>query len=47
MKMMQDTDAIMADCADMIEARGLDPASTRLAIQAMLDEQPAPLRGTH
>ncbi len=44
MKMMQDADAIMADCADMIAERGLDPASTRLAIQAMLDEQPAPLR---
>jgi heterodisulfide reductase subunit D len=45
LKMMQDTDAIMADCQDMIKERGLDPTSTRLAIQAMLDEQPAPLRG--
>jgi Fe-S oxidoreductase len=45
MKMMQDADAIMADCQDVIKERGLDPASTRLAIQAMLAEQPAPLRG--
>jgi hypothetical protein len=45
MKMMQDADAILADCADMIEEHGLDRTSTRLAIQAMLDEQPAPLRG--
>jgi Fe-S oxidoreductase len=45
LKMMQDADAIMADCRDLIEERGLDPETTRLAIQAMLDEQPAPLRG--
>jgi heterodisulfide reductase subunit D len=45
LKMMQDVDAIMADCRDIIEQRGLDPATTRLAIKAMLDEQPAPLRG--
>ncbi len=44
-KMMQDADAILADCRDLIEAHGLDIEATRAAIQAMLDEQPAPLRG--
>jgi heterodisulfide reductase subunit D len=45
LKIMQDADAILADCADLVQKHGLDPATTRLAIQAMLDEQPAPLRG--
>ncbi|MGB6444257.1 MAG: (Fe-S)-binding protein [Xanthobacteraceae bacterium] len=44
LKMMQDADTILADCADLVEKHGLDAATTRLAIQAMLDEQPAPLR---
>jgi heterodisulfide reductase subunit D len=45
LKMMQDADAILTDCRDLVEKHGLDEATTRLAIQAMLDEQPAPLRG--
>jgi heterodisulfide reductase subunit D len=45
LKMMQNADAILADCRDLVERHGLDPAATRLAIQAMLKEQPAPLRG--
>jgi Fe-S oxidoreductase len=45
LKMMQDADAILADCRDLVEAHGLDVEVTRAAIQAMLDEQPAPLRG--
>jgi Fe-S oxidoreductase len=45
LKMMQDADAILADCRDLVEAHGLDIEATRAAIQAMLDEQPAPLRG--
>jgi hypothetical protein len=45
LKMMQDADAILADCRDLVQQHGLDPAATRLAVQAMLDEQPAPLRG--
>jgi heterodisulfide reductase subunit D len=44
LKMMQDADAILADCRDLVEARGLDVEATRAAIVAMLDEQPAPLR---
>jgi Fe-S oxidoreductase len=46
LKIMQDADAILADCADLVAKHGLDPATTRLAIKAMLDEQPAPLRGS-
>jgi hypothetical protein len=45
LKMMQDADAILDDCRDLMDQHGLDPATTRLAIQAMLDEQPLPLRG--
>jgi Fe-S oxidoreductase len=45
LKMMQDADAIADDCKDLAAMHGLDPATTRLAIQAMLDEQPLPLRG--
>ena len=45
LKIMQDADAILIDCADLVQKHGLDPATTKLAIQAMLDEQPAPLRG--
>ena len=42
---IQDVDAIAADCGDLAAQHGLDAKSTRQAIQAMLDEQPLPLRG--
>ena len=45
LKMMQDADAIAADCGDLIAQHGLDPVASRQAIQAMLEEQPLPLRG--
>jgi Fe-S oxidoreductase len=45
LKMMQDADAILADCRDLVEQHGLDVEVTRAAIKAMLDEQPASLRG--
>jgi heterodisulfide reductase subunit D len=45
LKIMQDADAILADCRDLVAKHGLDRDTTRRAIQAMLDEQPAPLRG--
>jgi heterodisulfide reductase subunit D len=45
LKKLQDVDTIMADCQDLAAKHGLDPATTRLAIQAMLEEQPLPLRG--
>jgi hypothetical protein len=45
LKLMQDADAILADCEDLVERHGFDRDTTRAAIQTMLDEQPAPLRG--
>jgi heterodisulfide reductase subunit D len=45
LKMLQDIDAIAADCGDLIARHGLDIESTREAIAAMLEEQPLPLRG--
>jgi heterodisulfide reductase subunit D len=45
LKMLQDADAIAEDCRDLIAQHGLDPAATRAAIQAMIEEQPLPLRG--
>jgi hypothetical protein len=45
LKMLQDADAILADCRDLIEQHGLDVEATRQAIKAMLDERPMPLRG--
>jgi heterodisulfide reductase subunit D len=45
LKMMQDVDTILDDCKDLVLRHGLDPQATRHAIQSMLAEQPAPLRG--
>jgi heterodisulfide reductase subunit D len=45
LKMLQDIDAIMADCGDLVAQHGLDVESTRAAIAAMIEEQPLPLRG--
>ncbi|MFI4960440.1 MAG: hypothetical protein ACHP82_03185 [Hyphomicrobiales bacterium] len=45
LKIMQDADAIVADCKDLIAARGLDPALARAVVKAMLAEQPLPLVG--
>lgn len=46
LKIMQDADAIVADCKDMIAARGIDPAKAReMVVKAMLAEQPLPLKG--
>ncbi len=47
LKIMQDADAIVADCADMIAARNIDPALAReVVVKAMLAEQPLPLVGS-
>ena len=43
LKLMQDVDAILADCADLATEHGLDPATSRLAVEAMLNDQPLPL----
>jgi heterodisulfide reductase subunit D len=45
LKLLQDVDAIAADCGDLVAQHGLDAETTRQAIQAMLEEQPLPLRG--
>jgi len=45
LKLMQDVDAILADCADLAAGHRLDPATARLAVEAMLDDQPLPLVG--
>ena len=44
LKMMQDVDAVAADCRDLIAQHGLDVETTRHAIQAMIEEQPLALR---
>ena len=46
LKMMQDADAIIADCAKMIAAHDLDPEEVReVVVSGILGEQPLPLRG--
>ena len=46
LKIMQDADAIVADCKDMIDAYRIDPAMARsVVVKAMLNEQPLPLVG--
>jgi Fe-S oxidoreductase len=46
LKIMQDADAIVADCKDLMDAHGLDPALARaVVVKAMLAEQPLPLIG--
>jgi hypothetical protein len=45
LKIMQDADAIVADCKDMIAAYRIAPAFARdVVVKAMLNEQPLPLR---
>ena len=44
LKIMNDVDAIAADCNDLVTRHGLDPETTRAVIQAMLEEQPLPVR---
>jgi heterodisulfide reductase subunit D len=43
LKLMQDVDAIAADCRDLSAHHGLDAATTREVITAMLEDQPVPL----
>ena len=46
LKIMQDADAIVADCKDMIDAYQIDPAMARtVVLKAMLNEQPLALLG--
>jgi len=47
LKIMQDADAIVADCSDMLAARGFDLGKARdIVVKAMLNEQPLSLRGS-
>jgi heterodisulfide reductase subunit D len=44
LKIMQDADAIVADCKDLIAANGVDPAMARdMVAKVMLADQPLPL----
>jgi Fe-S oxidoreductase len=45
LKLKQDIDAILADCADLIAHHGLKVEAARAAVEEMLDEQPLPLIG--
>src|SRR5258707_936337 len=45
LKLKQDVDAILADCADLAAQHALAPATARLAVEAMLNDQPLPLVG--
>ena len=46
LKVMQDADAIVDDCADLIARHGLDAEEARRVVaSAMLAEQPLPLIG--
>ena len=46
LKVMQDADAIVAECADLIARHALDPATARtVVIRAMLGDQPLALMG--
>jgi heterodisulfide reductase subunit D len=45
LKLKQDVDAIVADCADLVAHHGLDPQAARAVVEEMLDEQPLPLAG--
>jgi len=46
LKIKQDVDAILADCADMLDHNGIDADAARPVIEmALLGDQPLPLRG--
>jgi heterodisulfide reductase subunit D len=46
LKMLQDADAIVAECSDLIARHALDPETTRsVVVKAMLGDQPLPLMG--
>jgi len=45
LKLLQDVDLIMAECRDLLAHHGITYEAARSSIQAMLDDQPLPLRG--
>jgi heterodisulfide reductase subunit D len=47
LKIMQDADAIVADCKDLIAANRVEPAMARdMVVKVMLADQPLPLVGS-
>jgi heterodisulfide reductase subunit D len=47
LKLTQDADLIVKECADLIAAHALDPALAReVVVKAMLGDQPLPLKGS-
>jgi heterodisulfide reductase subunit D len=46
LKLLQDVDAILADCSDLMTRHKLDAGTARQVVTAMLAEQPVPL-GSH
>jgi heterodisulfide reductase subunit D len=44
LKLLQDVDLIVAECHDHLSHYGIGEAAARASIQAMLDDQPLPLR---
>jgi heterodisulfide reductase subunit D len=48
LKIMQDADAIVADCKDMLATYRIDPVMAReVVVKSMLAEQPLPLGRPH
>ena len=45
LKLKQDVDAIVADCADLVAKHRLNVDTARQVVRAMLDDQPLPLTG--
>jgi heterodisulfide reductase subunit D len=45
LKILQDADLILAECRDRLSRRGISDEMARSSINAMLDDQPLPLRG--
>jgi heterodisulfide reductase subunit D len=45
LKMLQDADAILSECRDLLAQHGIDEAAAREVIASMLADQPLPLTG--
>jgi heterodisulfide reductase subunit D len=45
LKVLQDADAILLECRDLLARHGIDEAAAREVIASMLADQPLPLTG--
>jgi heterodisulfide reductase subunit D len=45
LKLLQDVDLIIAECRELIERHGIDAQAARAGAEAILQDQPLPLRG--